>query len=107
MIFHKDSQKYLGGQYTVKARTQKPISRGFAAESAVESADSMPESADSMPEFADSTTDFTKVGRLSLSNMFDMLLVLPVGRRESTDYCRRPTANWSSGYGPLVTLADI
>ena len=39
---------------------------GFEAESVVESADSIPES-------ADSTTDFTIVGRLSISNMFNIL----------------------------------
>ena len=82
----------------VKARTHRPIFRGFSAESAVESADSIPES-------SDSTTDFPIVGRLSLSNMFDILLVHPVGQRESADYCRRPTANCSSGYGPLPTRA--
>ena len=69
----------------LKARTQSPIFRGFAAESA-----------DSISESADSTTDFSKVGRLSLSNMFDMLLVHPVGRRESAD---GKSKNWSSGYG--------
>ena len=79
----------------LKAHTHRPILNGFAVESAVESADSIPES-------ADSTTDFTVVGRLSLSNMFDMLLLQPVGRQESADFCRQPTANWSSGYGPLL-----
>ena len=59
----------------LKARTHRPIFKRFATESVVESADSLPES-------ADSTTDFTKVGRLPLSNMFDILLVHPVGRRE-------------------------
>ena len=48
------------------ARTRRPILRGFEAESAVESSDSI-------PELADSTTDFTIVGRLSISNMFNIL----------------------------------
>ena len=39
----------------LKARTHRPIFRGFVAESAVESADSIPES-------ADSTTDCVIVG---------------------------------------------
>ena len=43
--------------HMVKARTHRPIFRGFAAELAEESADSIPES-------ADSTTDFVVVGRL-------------------------------------------
>ena len=38
-----------------------PILRGFVAESA-----------DSIPESADSTTDFTIVGLLSISNMFNI-----------------------------------
>ena len=49
----------------LKAHTHRPIFRGIIAESAVESADSIPES-------ADSTTDFTIVGRLSISNMFNI-----------------------------------
>ena len=86
MVRSSPSRKYIYLKcLTLKARTHRPIFRGFAAESVVESADSWIES-------ADSTTDFTKVGQLSLSNMFDI--------RESADYCRRPTANWSSGYGP-------
>ena len=52
-------------QHTFKARTHRPILMGFVAESGVESADSIPES-------ADSTTDFTIVGRLSISNMFNI-----------------------------------
>ena len=52
--------------FTIKARTHRPIFRGSAAELVVESADSNPES-------ADSTTDSVIVGRLSLSNMFDIL----------------------------------
>ena len=50
---------------TFKAHTHRPILRGIIAESAVESADSIPES-------VDSTTDFTIVGRLSISNMFNI-----------------------------------
>ena len=49
----------------IEARTHRLILRGFVADSAVESADSIPES-------ADSTTDFTIVGRLSISNMFNI-----------------------------------
>ena len=64
--------------FTLKARTHRPILRGFEAESAVESADFIPES-------ADSTTDFTLVGRLSISNMFNILKPL-----ESADG-NRPT----------------
>ena len=50
---------------TLKAHIHRPIFRGIVAESAVESANSIPES-------ADSTTDFTIVGRLSISNMFNI-----------------------------------
>ena len=67
----------------MKARTHRPIFRGFAAESAVESADSGIES-------ADSTTDSVIVGRLSISNMFNILnplesadgMTIGVGRRQ-------------------------
>ena len=83
--------------HTLKARTHRPILRGFEAESAVGSADSIPES-------ADFTTDFTIVGRLSISNMFNILKPLVIGRRESADYCSRPMANGPSGYGPLVKI---
>ena len=51
--------------WSLKAHTHRPIFRGIIAELAVESADSIPES-------ADSTTDFTIVGRLSVSNMFNI-----------------------------------
>ena len=71
--------------YNVKARTHRPILRGLAAGSAVESADSIPES-------ADSTTDSVIVSRLPLSNMLNILKPLEladgnrptfaVGRRE-------------------------
>ena len=56
----------------IKACTYRPIFRGLAAESAVESADSIPES-------ADSTTDFVIVGRLPVLNMFNIstLTLLP------------------------------
>ena len=66
-------QAFSGGGTNLKARTHRPILRGFEVESAVESADTIPES-------ADSTTDFTIVGRLSISNMFNILNPL-----ESTD----------------------
>ena len=49
----------------VKAHAHRPIFKGIIAKSAVESADSILES-------ADSTTDFTIVGRLSISNMFNI-----------------------------------
>ena len=52
-----------------KASTHRPIFRGFAAESVVESASSIPES-------ADCTNDSVIVGRLPLSNMFDILNLL-------------------------------
>ena len=58
---------------TVKAHTQRPIFRGFVVESAIESADSIPELANSIPELADYTTDSVIVGRLPLSNMFNIL----------------------------------
>ena len=72
----------------LKARTHRPIFRGFEAESVIESADSSPES-------ADYTTDSVKVGQLPLSNMFNIFNPL-----ESADYGSRPMANWPSGYGP-------
>ena len=53
----------------LKAHTHRPILRGFEAESMVESADSIPES-------AVSTTNFNIVGRLSISNMFNILKAL-------------------------------
>ena len=64
----------------VKARTHRPILRGFVAESAVESADSIPES-------ADSTTDFTIVGRFSISNIFNISTPTQLA-----DSCRQPIA---------------
>ena len=63
---------------SLKAYTHRPIIRGFAAESATESADYTPES-------ADYTTDSVIVGRLFLSNMFNILNSL-----ESADR-NRPT----------------
>ena len=59
----------------------------------------MVELADSIPELADYTTDSVIVGRLPLSNMFDILNPLKSSDRS------RPRANWPSGYGPL--LLDI
>ena len=56
-----NSTEYILG--TLKAHTHRPIFRGLAAQSVVESADSIPKS-------AYSTTDFEKVGRLSTLNMF-------------------------------------
>ena len=56
---------YSNIQY-VKARTHRAILRGFAAESATESADYT-------PELADYTTNSVIVGRLPLSNMFNIL----------------------------------
>ena len=73
---------------SLKAHTHKPIFRGFLAESAVESADS------TAAESADSSTDSLIVGRLSLSNIFDILKPL-----ESADR-NQQTLNLSSGYGP-------
>ena len=73
---------------SVKARTQTPTFAGSALESALESADSSPES-------ADSTNDFMRVGRLPVLNMFN--IYTPI---QSDNYCHRPTANRSSGYGP-------
>ena len=69
----------------LKAHTHLPIFRGFVAESAVELADLI-------SELADYTTDFVIVGRLPLSNMFNILNPL-----ESADYWSRPMANWPSG----------
>ena len=79
--------------HSLKARTHRPILRGFEAESAVESADSMPES-------ADSTADFTIVSRLFISNMFNILKPL----ESANDYCSRPMANGPSGYGALAYI---
>ena len=69
----------------VKAHTHKPIFRGFVAESAVELADSI-------TELANYITDSVIIGRLPLSNMFDilnppesadgLLLTIEVGRRK-------------------------
>ena len=73
----------------VKARTHRLILRGFEAESVVELANSIQES-------ADSTTDFTKVGRLSISNMFNILK-----RWKSADR-KRPTI----AVGRLLQPAD-
>ena len=67
-----------GGYFSVKARTHRPILRGFSAELATESADYTPES-------ADYTTDSVIVGRLPLSNMYSILNV-----PESADW-KRPT----------------
>ena len=69
---------------SVKACTHRPILRGFEAELVVESADSIPES-------ADSTTDLMIVGRLSISNMFNILNPL------SADSNSQLTGNWPSG----------
>ena len=63
------------GVSQLKARTHRPILRGFDAESAVELA-ILSQS---------STTNFTMVGRLSISNMFNILKPL-----ESADG-NRPT----------------
>ena len=63
---------------TVKARTNRLIFRGLAAESAVESAYSIPES-------ANSTSDSVIFGQLSVLNMFNILNPL-----ESADG-KRPT----------------
>ena len=71
----------------VKAHTHRPIFRGFLAESVVELADST-------AELADSSTDSVIVGRLSLSNMFDILRPL--------ELADGPMVNLSSGYGPLI-----
>ena len=49
----------------LKVHTHRPIFRGFVAESAVESAVSF-------PEMAYYTTDLVIVGRLPLSNMFNI-----------------------------------
>ena len=85
----------------LKARTHRPILKRFAAESAVESADSIPES-------ADSTTDFTIAGRLSISNMFNILNILGSAKRS------RPTVGGGGGVskptqeiGPVGTGLNI
>ena len=56
------------------------------------------ESANSSPESADFTTDFMAVSRLPM-NMFNNSALI-----QSADYCRRPTANWSSWYGSLSPI---
>ena len=71
--------------------THRPIVRGLGAESAVELANSIPES-------DDYTTDSVILGRLSLSNMFNILNPM-----ESAAYWSQPMVNWPSGYGPLKT----
>ena len=80
----------------LKAHSHRPIFRGFLAESAVESADSIKES-------ADYTTDSVIVGRLPLSNMFNILNPLELAHSSwptiGVDRSR-PMANWPSGYGP-------
>ena len=58
----------------LKAHTHRPTFTGSAAESVVESANSAAEA-------ADNTTNSVIVGRLSLSNMFDILSPL-----ESADF---------------------
>ena len=73
----------------MKARTHRPIFTESAEESAIESADFTAESADFT---ADSVII---VGRLALSNMFNILNPL-----ESADSSSRLTGNCSSGYGP-------
>ena len=52
--------------FSFKARTHKPIFKGFAAESVVESTDSI-------PELADSITYSVIDGRLYMLNMFNIL----------------------------------
>ena len=62
----------------LKTRTHRPTLRWLPVESPVESADSIPES-------SVSTTNFKIVGRLSISNMFNILNPLESanGRRPS------------------------
>ena len=55
---------------------------------------SVVELADSTAELADSSTDSVIVGRLSLSNMFNILRPL--------ELADGPMVNLSSGYGPLI-----
>ena len=74
--------------HILKARTHRLIFTDSVEESAIESADFTAQSADSM-------ADSMMVGRLALSNMFNILNPL-----ESSDYWSRPTGNCSSGYGP-------
>ena len=68
----------------LKAHTHSPIFRVIIAESTVETADSITES-------ADSTTNFTKVGLLSISNMFNIST-----RTKSADYSR-----------PIIAIARL
>ena len=58
-----------GDIIALKAHTHRPIFRGFVVESAVELADSI-------PALAVYTTDSVIVGRLPLSNMFNILNLL-------------------------------
>ena len=69
------------------AYTHRPIFRGLAAESAVESANSIPES-------ADSTADFVIVIRLPVLNMFN--ISTPI---QSADFSRSTIAvgGWQIG----------
>ena len=76
----------------LKARTPRPILREFAAEPVTESADYTPES-------ADYTTDSVIVGRLSLSNKFDLLnpLELADGKRPTFAVGRREISPVGTG----------
>ena len=80
----------------LEARTHRPTLKGFAAESVVESANSVPKSADSI-------TDFTIVGRLYISNMFNILNLMESADGKSADCWSRPTGNWPNGYGDLLS----
>ena len=80
---------------TIKARTHRPIFRGFAAESVVESAVSI-------PELADYTTHSVIVGRLPLLNMLNVLNPL-----ESADGNRPTIAVGQQEISPIGALSMV
>ena len=97
--------------FSLKVCTHRPIFTGSSEESAVESANST-------AEWADSTTDSVIVGRLALSNMFNILSplestdgnrpIIGVGRRgiDQVDTILRSTEEAVRGayYGPGLQL---
>ena len=93
LVFLKKNKKHATSApppSPLKAHTHRLILRGLAAESAVEWVDSIPES-------ADSATDLTIVGRLSISNMFDISNPLVSRLLESAD---GKSAQWVRDFKP-------
>ena len=66
--------------------------------------ESVLQSVNSGPESVDSITDFLTVGRLPALNMFNVFTSIQTADSlRPTIVCHRPTVNWSSGYGPLLS----